>query len=148
MIELILIRHAHAGPYTSPDEARKLSEQGKEEAFLLAEKLRKRDMPKGVWLVSNAVRTRETFEVLSAEKGVFSEFWYHASGPDYLKEITSQKAQVIYLVAHNPSISYLASYFLGETRNMETANCVHLQWPSLSSWVEVTKGSARLIFDA
>ena len=25
MIELILIRHAHAGPYTSPDEARKLS---------------------------------------------------------------------------------------------------------------------------
>jgi phosphohistidine phosphatase len=148
MIELILIRHAHAGPYTSPDEARKLSDQGKSEAFLLAEKLRKRVMPKGIWLVSNAVRTRETFEVLSDEKGVFSEFWYHASGPDYLKEITSQKAQVIYLVAHNPSISYLASYFLGETRNMETANCVHLQWPNLDAWAEVTQGSAILKFEA
>ena len=148
MIELILIRHAHAGPYTSPDEARKLSVQGKEEAFLLAEKLRNRVMPKGIWLVSNAVRTRETFAVLTDEKGVFSDFWYHASGPEYLKEITSQTSSIIYLVAHNPSISYLASYFLGETRNMETANCVHLQWPSLSSWDEVTKGSACLTFDA
>lgn len=148
MIELILIRHAHAGPYTSPDETRKLSERGKEEALVLAEKLSRRAMPKGIWLVSNAVRTRETFEVLSDENGVFSDFWYHASGPDYLQEIISQTSDVIYLVAHNPSISYLASYFLGETRNMETANCVHLQWPTLSSWDEVTKGSAILKFDA
>jgi phosphohistidine phosphatase len=148
MIELILIRHAHAGPYTSPDEARKLSNQGFQEASELAQKLNNAMMPKGIWLVSNAVRTRETFQVLSDEKGVFSDFWYHATGPQYILELTKQENPVIYLVAHNPSISYVASYFLGETRNMETANCVHLQWPNLHAWAEVTQASAFLKFDA
>lgn len=148
MIELILIRHAHAGPYTSPDEARKLSSQGIEEARELAQRLKNAGMPHGIWLVSDATRTRETFEVLSDEKGVFSAFWYHATGPDYVKKITEQESLVIYLVAHNPSISYVASYFLGETRNMETANCVHLQWPNLDAWAEVTQGSAILKFEA
>ncbi|WP_395785290.1 SixA phosphatase family protein [Aquirufa sp.] len=148
MIELILIRHAHAGPYTSPDEARKLSSQGIEEANELAQKINNAAMPQGIWLVSDAVRTRETFEVLSDEKGVFSDFWYHATGPQYVQELVKQESPVIYLVAHNPSISYVASYFLGETRNMETANCVHLQWPNLHAWAEVTQDSATLKFDA
>ncbi len=148
MIELILIRHAHAGPYTSPDEARKLSSQGIEEANELAQKIKNVAMPQGIWLVSDAVRTRETFEVLSDEKGVFSDFWYHATGPQYVLELIKQESPVIYLVAHNSSISYVASYFLGETRNMETANCVHLQWPNLHAWAEVTQDSATLKFDA
>jgi phosphohistidine phosphatase SixA len=148
MIELILIRHAHAGPYTSPDEARHLSSQGVMEANELSAKLKLQDMPQGLWLVSDAVRTRETFQVLSVEKGVFSDFWYHASGPDYIKKLSDHESLVLYLVAHNPSISYVASYFLGETRNMETANCVHLQWPNLDSWAEVTQGSALLKFEA
>lgn len=148
MIELILIRHAHAGPYTSPDESRKLSSQGIQEANELAQKLKYQAMPHGIWLVSDAVRTRETHQVLSDEKGVFSDFWYHATGPEYVRAIHEQVNQVIYLVAHNPSISYVASYFLGETRNMETANCVHLQWPNLDSWTEVTQGSAFLKFEA
>jgi phosphohistidine phosphatase SixA len=56
--------------------------------------------------------------------------------------IQERSEKVIYLVAHNPSISYLASYFSGEQIQMETANCVHLQWPTLDSWKEVTRGSA------
>lgn len=148
MIELILIRHAHAGPYTSPDEARKLSSQGIQEANELAQKLTARSMPNGIWLVSDAVRTRQTHQVLSVEKGVFSDFWYHATGPEYIRELAKQENSVVYLIAHNPSISYVASYFLGETRYMETANCVHLQWPKLDSWEEVTQGSAILEFEA
>ena len=148
MIELILIRHAHAGPYTSPDKARKLSSQGIQEANELAQKLTARSMPNGIWLVSDAVRTRQTHQVLSVEKGVFSDFWYHATGPEYIRELAKQNNSVVYLIAHNPSISYVASYFLGETRYMETANCVHLQWPKLDSWEEVTQGSAILKFEA
>lgn len=148
MIELILIRHAHAGPYTSPDEARKLSSQGIQEANELAQKLTARSMPQGIWLVSDAVRTRQTHQVLSVEKGVFSDFWYHATGPEYIRELAKQENSVVYLIAHNPSISYVASYFLGETRYMETANCVHLHWPKLDSWEEVTQGSAILEFEA
>lgn len=140
MIELILIRHAHAGPYTLPDEARKLSVQGLEEASLLKPKLKA--LPEGKWLVSSVARTRQTFEIIGDASAEFSEFWYHASGPDYLKKLQEMKNSVIYLVAHNPSISYVASYFSGEQIQMETANCVHLQWPSLDAWDEVTRGSA------
>ncbi len=140
MIELILIRHAHAGPYTLPDEARKLSAQGLEEVRQLKPKLK--DFPEGHWLVSSVIRTRQTFELISESSAEFSESWYHASGPAYLEMIQERSEKVIYLVAHNPSISYLASYFSGEQIQMETANCVHLQWPTLDSWKEVTRGSA------
>lgn len=140
MIELILIRHAHAGPYTLPDEARKLSAQGLEEVRQLKPKLK--DFPEGHWLVSSVIRTRQTFELISESSAEFSESWYHASGPAYLEMIQERSEKVIYLVAHNPSISYLASYFSGEHIQMETANCVHLQWPTLDSWKEVTRGSA------
>ncbi|MEY4273522.1 MAG: hypothetical protein RL638_470 [Bacteroidota bacterium] len=140
MIELILIRHAHAGPYTLPDEARKLSSQGLEEARQLKPKLK--GMSEGHWLVSSVSRTRQTFELISDSSAEFSESWYHASGPAYLEMIQERSEKVIYLVAHNPSISYLASYFSGEQIQMETANCVHLQWPTLDSWKEVTRGSA------
>ncbi len=140
MIELILIRHAHAGPYTLPDEARKLSVQGLEEAAQLKPKLKK--MPEGHWLVSSAQRTRQTFEIISQASAEFSEFWYHASGPAYLTKIQERSEKVIYLVAHNPSISYLASYFSGEQIQLETADCVHLQWPMLDAWKETTRGSA------
>jgi phosphohistidine phosphatase SixA len=144
MIELILIRHAHAGPYTSPDEARGLSARGIEEVHELAEKLKSCSLPEGIWYVSDAIRTMETYRALTREKAVISNFWYHASGPDYLKKIQEQEVSVIYLVAHNPSISYVASYFSGEQIQMETADCVHLQWPSLDVWEEVTQGSATI----
>jgi phosphohistidine phosphatase SixA len=142
MIELILIRHAHAGPYTLPDEARKLSMQGEDEARQLKPKLTV--LPEGHWLVSSVARTRQTFELISDASAGFSECWYHASGPDYLKKFQEMTDPVIYLVAHNPSISFVASYFSGEQIQMETANCVHLQWPSLHSWEEVTQGSATI----
>jgi phosphohistidine phosphatase SixA len=142
MIELILIRHAHAGPYTSPDEARHLSAIGIEEAQELAAKMATYTLPTGLWYVSDAIRTLETYHALTSEKAVISNFWYHASGSDYLKKLQELEGSVIYLVAHNPSISFVASYLSGEQIQMETSDCVHLQWPSLDSWEEVTQGSA------
>ena len=142
MIELILIRHAHAGPYTLPDEARKLSMQGEDEARQLKPQLTV--LPEGHWLVSSVARTRQTFEIISDASAEFSEFWYHASGPDYLKKLQEMTGSVIYLVAHNPSISFVVSYLSGEQIQMETSDCVHLQWPSLDSWEEVTQGSATI----
>ena len=51
MIELILIRHAHAGPYTSPDEARHLSERGISEARNLAKILADYPLLDVIWYV-------------------------------------------------------------------------------------------------
>lgn len=142
MIELILIRHAHAGPYTNPDEARHLSERGISEARNLAKILADYPLLDGIWYVSDAIRTLETYQILTDKPAEVSNDWYHASGPAYLEKILQSVATCVYLVAHNPSISYVASYLSGEEIQMETANFVHLQWPTLDAWEEVTQGSA------
>lgn len=144
MIELILIRHAHAGPYTSPDEARHLSERGVKEAENLAEKFEDYPLPEGVWYVSDAVRTLQTYQILTKQPAEVSDFWYHATGQAYLEKIVEIQSACVYLVAHNPSISFLASYLSGQQIQMDTANFVHLQWPTLETWKEVTQGSATL----
>lgn len=144
MIELILIRHAHAGPYTSPDEARHLSERGISEARNLAKILADYPLLDGIWYVSDAIRTLETYQILTDKPAEVSNDWYHASGPAYLEKIVQSVATCVYLVAHNPSISYVASYLSGEEIQMETANFVHLQWPTLDAWEEVTQGSATV----
>ena len=44
-MELILIRHAHAGPHTVEDKGRHLSERGIEEALLLGEWMHLKQFP-------------------------------------------------------------------------------------------------------
>lgn len=143
-MELILIRHAHAGPYTSPDEARHLSERGISEVRNLAKKLLDYPLPDGVWYVSDAIRTLETYQILTDKRAEVSNEWYHASGPAYLEKLGKSPSACVYLVAHNPSISYVASYLSGEQIQMDTANFVHLQWPTLDAWEQVTQGSATV----
>jgi phosphohistidine phosphatase len=74
------------------------------------------------------------------------DYWYHATGPQYVEKIVSSPHSVIYLVAHNPSISYAASYFSGEMIQMETSSWVHLHWPQATTWDEIIKGSAMVNF--
>jgi phosphohistidine phosphatase len=146
MKDLFLIRHAHAGPYLMPDEGRHLSIRGIEEAQILKQILKEKKLPIGFWHVSNTVRTRETAEILISEVekiGLkFDEFWYHATGPAYVQELVKGINSIQYLVAHNPSISYVASYFSGEMIQMETSACIHLHWPQAETWDEISKGGA------
>ena len=149
MLQLILIRHADAGPYTLPDEARPVSKKGFQELEILRDYLLQKKSPQGLWLVSGAVRTRETAEYLLEKIDpiqVLSEMeWYHTSGQAYLEKIREQVEPVLYLVAHNPSISFVASHFLGESIHMDTASSVHLCWPNADAWNEVKAGSASLM---
>ena len=146
-MELVIIRHAHAGPHTEEDKGRHLSERGIEEALLLGEWMHLKQFPAGFWLISDAIRTRETAELLGKPFSEFelSDFWYVSSGTDYLAEIAKRTEPVLYLIAHNPSVSYLASYLSGEMIQMETAGCVYLQFPELSAWSTITKGSGTIL---
>jgi phosphohistidine phosphatase len=146
-MELVIIRHAHAGPHTEEDKGRHLSERGIEEALLLGEWIHLKQFPAGFWLISDAIRTRETAELLGKPFSEFelSDFWYVSNGPDYLTEIAKRTEPVLYLIAHNPSVSYLASYLSGEMIQMETAGCVYLQFPELSAWSTITKGSGTIL---
>ena len=146
MKDLFLIRHAHAGPYMLPDEGRNLSIRGIEEAQELREIFLKSNFPVGFWYISFTNRTKETAAILMKNTANLGEsrddYWYHATGPEYVEKIGTSDHSVIYLVAHNPSISYAASYFSGEMIQMETSSCVHLHWPLANTWDEISQGSA------
>ena len=150
MKDLFLIRHAHAGPHLLPDESRNLSIRGMEEVQELKGIFFKSNFPTGFWHISNTHRTKETAEILMKNTPFlgesFEDYWYHATGPKYVEKIRNSTHSVMYLVAHNPSISYAASYFSGEMIQMETSSCVHLHWPLANNWDEVIKGSAIVNF--
>jgi phosphohistidine phosphatase SixA len=148
MKDLFLIRHAHAGPYMLPDEGRNLSIRGIEEAQELRAIFLKSNFPTGFWYISSTNRTKETAAILMENTpnlgNLIDDYWYHATGPEYVEKIGASDHSVIYLVAHNPSISYAATYFSGEMIQMGTASCMHLHWPLADTWGEISQGSAIL----
>jgi phosphohistidine phosphatase len=152
MLNLILIRHAHAGPHTEPDMERSLSERGIAEAKNSAKVLKYSNHLPGTWLISSANRTKETSEyLLDVNQGLknhinIDKFLYGASGKEYLNLIEQQMEQTIYVVGHNPSISFVANYLLNKLIDMGTADIVHLQWTWTDNWKEISKGTADLIY--
>jgi phosphohistidine phosphatase len=152
MVELILIRHADAGAYNEPDFDRQLSEKGKLEAIQSAQVIQYSKHNKGTWLCSSAKRTLETANMIRDKNPKISgelllnEFWYREGGKKYLEEIYQQKDSTIYLVAHNPSISYLASYFTNQDIQMQTAEVIHLRWDYAKVWNETSANSAEIIY--
>lgn len=148
MLNLVLIRHAHAGPHIEPDIKRQLSQRGELEAQQAAQVIKYSSHLPGTWLVSSAARTQQTADILLANnQNLLSERknelkWYEAGGLDYLNFIELESCTTIYLIAHNPSISYVASYLSNTNIFMETGSIVHLQWETLEHWTELTKASA------
>ena len=152
MVELILIRHANAGAYIEPDFDRQLSEKGKLEAQQTAQVVKYSGHQPGTWLCSSAKRTLETTKIIQNYNPelftamIQDENWYHSTGKQYVENIYQQKDPIIYLVAHNPSISYLASYFTNQNIQMETAEVIHLRWEYADNWTETSKNSAEIIY--
>lgn len=152
MLNLILIRHAHAGPHVEPDFNRNLSQRGEAEALQAALVLSYSNHQPGIWLVSTAIRTQETATILASSNAHLilerkdEDKWYEATGKDCIQYLQLETCTTIYLIGHNPSISFLASYFLNEQVFMETANIVHLQWETLDSWKEISKASATKMY--
>lgn len=151
-MELVLVRHAHAGPHVEPDFDRNLSERGLLEAKNAAQIIKYSNHVPGLWLVSAAHRTKETAEILleanvALQKDIRFEFnLYEASGKEYFNLLCQQTEPSIYLVGHNPSISYLASYLTNQMIEMGTADIVHLKWDWATNWQEVSGGTASLIY--
>lgn len=114
---LILIRHSYANSQSEiGDVGRVLSEQGKAK---IRSQIAKLDLlPKVDFVhVSHAKRTMQTFEMLNEyfkvkdDKAWVSNEIYNGSYLDYMQVLSLSPAEVntIAFIAHNPSISYLAS---------------------------------------
>ena len=150
MLDLILIRHAHAGPHIEPDFERKLSNRGEIEAQQAAQVLKYSSHNPGLWLVSAASRTIQTADILlESNENLLSDRkndskWYEGTAGMYQNYLELESYTTIYLIAHNPSISQLASCLSNTNILMETGNIVHLHWNNLDQWSEITKASAAV----
>lgn len=125
MRNLILIRHSYAESRSDDgDMGRELSEHGVEK--LRSQIKRLGDFPKvELAHISPAKRTKQTFELLNEYLNVANNMaWihndiYNGSYLDYaqLLSLSPVELNTVVLIAHNPSLSYLASKLCSEFNN-------------------------------
>lgn len=149
--ELFLVRHAEAEDMQRDikDIDRVLTADGCQDAMRMGKLLANNDHIPDLVLSSVAERAKETTKYfceqlgIELEKVVFAEDLYESSVRLMLGTIckTPDQYQKIYLVAHNPSISFLAESLTGEViGNMSPGTVVHLG-SDISSWQEASQNS-------
>lgn len=116
MLQLILLRHAKT-ERSSPrgDHGRKLTDRGERDAALIGKHLRERGLVPDLALVSDSERTRQTFDIVTAqfdrtvEQHLDPEL-YLADSATLLKAVmrTPPPAERIMVIGHNPGIGELA----------------------------------------
>jgi phosphohistidine phosphatase len=115
MRQLILLRHAKAVPQDEAEEDfdRALAAEGREAAPRVAAALARAGAAPDIVLVSDAARTRETWELVkrsfpSATKR-FLKSLYLCPAETLMTEAERTKADSVMLVGHNPGLHDLAS---------------------------------------
>lgn len=121
MRRLLILRHAKT-ERTNPggDHARQLIERGRQDAQAMGEYLAARKLAPAAALVSDATRTRETFEIVAralphSVRTRFDRALYLADPRVLIDAITqmSDDAPTLLLIGHNPGLHELAYEFAG-----------------------------------
>lgn len=153
--ELFLIRHAQAEvvDFNQKDIERNLTQEGCQDAMRLGNLLKTAEIKPDYILCSTADRTRETAGYICEQieydpnKIYFTEELYESSVRIMLGAVNglSDAYEKVFLIAHNPAISYLAEYATGEVvGNVSPAGMVHLRLKNLA-WGELSQDNAELV---
>ena len=130
-MQLVILRHAHAknhGP--SGDHSRPLSEHGHAQAHETASFLRAHNVAPEYAVVSDAVRTTQTFADLKLDAPVeYSKRAYNADAETLAQLVSEAPDDItsVMLVAHNPGITDLA-HSCGYDGIMSTGSAVIVEW--------------------
>lgn len=152
MKKLFIMRHAHAQAASKEgDKARPLSQRGMDEAHAQATYVQSRERYIDRVLVSSAKRTQETAHIL-AQSIEFKEFLvrdslYESSYEHILDSIDECEDEIesLMVVAHNPSVSQLAGYFLGLYTDLPPATLIELHFDT-KKWEHIARES--LLFES
>jgi phosphohistidine phosphatase len=146
MLTLYLIRHAKSSwdDTTKPDFERPLANRGRKACATIAEFIQEKGIDFDLVLVSTAVRTRETIELIKERAKFRGEVRYderiYEASVSQLVEIIAQidnDRQSVLLVGHNPGIEELLALLTGEQQRVTTANFAKIK-------LKATKWSANL----
>lgn len=111
---LVVMRHAKAEPYASTDHVRRLTERGRTDARAAGRYLAGAGLVPDHALVSDAVRTRMTWEAVSGELGcgdvAHLDRTVYGGGLDAILEALSvvpAGSRTVVVVGHNPTAAHL-----------------------------------------
>lgn len=126
MKQLVLLRHAKAIPADEADDdsERQLAAEGREAAPRVAQALVEAGATPDIVLVSDARRTRETWELaqpLFPKVDVrYLKSLYLCSAETIMAEVERAKAERVMVVGHNPGMHELASRLAHRSNALET----------------------------
>ena len=131
MLTLYLLRHAKSSwdDAAQRDFERPLTNRGREACVLVGEFIEEKGIDFDLVLVSTAVRTRETIELVKERAKLRSEVRYderiyEATVPRLLEVIAQvdDDRENVLLVGHNPGLEELLTLLTGEHVRVTTAN--------------------------
>lgn len=164
MRRLVIFRHSKARAadnWDDADHARPLSTRGKQDAPLMGRYLAKANIAPDLALVSDSMRTRETFDLAAAgygkaiplqlEEGIYEE---SESWGEILRLVrgTDDGVETLMVVGHNPSVGDLAAQLSGYGDRHARA-AIRAKFPTsaiaivefdVSHWGEVRQQGGRL----
>lgn len=148
---LHLIRHAKTEKISQEgtDISRKLTFKGVVQANVVAEALYQKNFNTDITLVSSAMRTKETAQILGNRLSLgqvsFFNDLYLASFQEIIKLIGLQEgASSITIIGHNDGLSECASYLTGEEIYLKPSDHIKIVFYT-ENWKEISKHSGQII---
>ena len=142
MLTLYLLRHAKSSlaDDSMRDFERPLANRGREACAVIGELIEEKGIDFDLVLVSTAVRTRETIELVKERAKFHSEVRYderiYEAAMSELLEVLSQvddDRKSVLLVGHNPGVEDLLALLTGEHVHVATATFAGIKM-NASSW--------------
>ncbi|MBM2711464.1 histidine phosphatase family protein [Mesorhizobium caraganae] len=161
MKQLLLLRHAKSS-WDDPalaDFDRPLAPRGLKAAPMMGRELARRDWLPDLALVSPALRTRETWRLVSAELPArvpveFTERLFYATAGDILAEVQQAIASAgcLLVLGHNPGLEDFARRLAGPRSDAGARRKLEEKFPTGAlarfvvddNWADLAFGTARL----
>jgi len=147
-MKLLILRHAATEPHTQHrnDFDRRLTNEGRDRCYVLPKAFEALRI-ETVWC-SSSVRTKETATLVlnnMQPKPAFLDEMYLATNDDLLQKIWHDAPDGdLFLIGHNPGISYLATYSTGDAIALSTGELICIEF-DIKSWNELTQESGIIV---
>ncbi|MEN9922763.1 MAG: hypothetical protein RIS09_277 [Actinomycetota bacterium] len=141
-MRILFVRHSDAAQFAASDFERPLTDIGKEHARRAADKLRDIDLKDFLSLVSPALRTLETWNIISSYLHLddacqqVAEL-YNADLESYFEIIENNRFANLIIIGHNPAISQTISSLLDQRIDLAPSEWVLLEIDENSANVKV-----------
>lgn len=153
MKKLYVIRHAKSSwkDHALNDFDRPLNKRGKDNAPLMGDKLRDKNIVPDIIISSPALRAKTTAKIIAElvhyGKEIIVDERIYESTPAELHDIliaVDDKNNTLFLIGHNPGLTMLVREYVEFNKNIVTCGIVEIAF-DCDRWTDISAENARLI---